>query len=289
MGLMRSLRITLEMIKFEHTIFALPFAFLGAFLAAGGAPPAGVSFWILAAMVGARSAAMAFNRLADRGYDALNPRTQMRALPRGLVTARYVKLFVAASSFLFIFAAAQLNRLCLALSPVALGLILFYSYSKRFTWTTHFFLGLSLACAPVGGWVAVRGELSPLPLWVGAAVALWVAGFDIIYACQDVDFDQKVGLYSLPRLIGIGPALAVSALLHLGTVLLLFYVVSAGGLGFLSYLGAATSALLLAYEHIIVKPDDLSRIDTAFFTVNGSISVLLFAALALDLMLRSGG
>lgn len=222
---MKRLLLVLETIKFEHTIFALPFAFLGAFLAARGFPGWETSFWIIMAMIGARSAAMAFNRLADRFDDRLNPRTSDRALPRKLLSAQFVALFTLASSTLFIFSAWMLNELAFHLSPVALVIVLFYSYTKRFTSLSHLVLGLSIAIAPVGGWVAVRGEIHLDPFYVAAAVLFWVAGFDIIYACQDYDFDRKIGRYSWPRKWGIKTALRISALFHVLMMLLLIITI----------------------------------------------------------------
>lgn len=282
---MKRLRIVLDMIKFEHTIFALPFAFLGAFLAAQGFPGWTKSLWILAAMVGARSAAMAFNRLVDRHYDAGNPRTARRALPQGRVTPRFVALFVLASAGLFLWAAWMLNPLALKLSPLALLVILGYSYTKRFTSLSHLVLGVALAIAPIGGWVAVRGELDVAPFWIAAAVLFWVAGFDIIYACQDRDFDRAAGLHSLPSRWGIGPSLRLSALFHAAMMALLIYAFHLFDLSWLSWAGLLLVALGLAYEHSLVHPQDLSRVDAAFFTVNGLISLVLFFSVGVDLCL----
>ena len=282
---MNRLLLVLEMIKFEHTIFALPFAFLGAFLAARGLPHWPESFWILAAMVGARSAAMAFNRLVDRIQDGLNPRTAARALPRGLLGAGFVAFFILASSVLFIFSTWMLNSLAFRLSPLALVVVFFYSYTKRFTWLSHLVLGLSLAMAPVGGWIAVRGAIEASPFYLAAAVLLWVAGFDIIYACQDVDFDRKTGLHSLPRLVGIRRALWISAGFHILMVVILFYAFFVFQLSLLSLLGLAIVAGALVYEHHLVGPHDLSRVNAAFFTVNGVVSIVLFIFVGLDLCL----
>ena len=274
------------MIKIEHTVFALPFAFLGACLAARGFPSLPKIGYICLAMVGARSAAMAFNRLADFRFDLRNPRTSGRALPKGLLSRTYVAAFVVASSLVFVFAASRLNRLALALSPAALAIILLYSYTKRFTWWTHFFLGASLACAPIGAWVAVRGSISATPLILGLAVALWTAGFDIIYACQDVEFDRREPLHSVPKRFGVAPSLWISALLHLTMIVLLGFLFWQEGLGMLSLGGLALVAALLAYEHSLVRPSDLSRANTAFFTVNGWISMLLFVVTTVDLLLH---
>ncbi len=274
------------MVKIEHTIFALPFALLGAFLAAHGFPHPAQIGWILLAMVGARSAAMAFNRLIDLPFDARNPRTADRALPRGLLSRSFVFFFMVASSLVLVFAASMLNRLSLMLSPLALAIVFFYSYTKRFTWLTHVFLGVSLACAPIGAWIAVRGDLRPAPLILGLAVILWVSGFDIIYSCQDVEFDSREHLYSIPKRFGVAAALWISAIVHLvmiGVLALLFWQ---EGLGVISLAGLGLVAALLAYEHCLVRPSDLSRINAAFFTVNGWISVLLFVTTSLDLLLR---
>ena len=282
---MRKLQIVFEMIKFEHTVFALPFAFLGAFLAARGFPGWSVSGWILLAMAGARSAAMAFNRLADHRYDAINPRTADRALPSGKLDRRFVWLFVIVSATLFVTAAWALNPLALKLSPLALAIVLLYSYSKRFTALSHLFLGLSLAAAPVGGWVAVVGRLDWEPFFVAGAVLLWVGGFDIIYACQDIEFDRRVGLHSIPSRLGVRAALWIAAAFHVGMIGLLLAAFSIFQLSVLSWIGLLLAAAGLAYEHSLVRPNDLSRVNAAFFTVNGVISVVLFIFVGLDLCL----
>jgi 4-hydroxybenzoate polyprenyltransferase len=283
-GLLKRLRIVLEMVKIEHTIFALPFALLGAFFAARGMPRPAEIGWILLAMVGARSAAMAFNRLVDLPFDARNPRTANRALPKRQLTPVFVIAFIIGSSAIFVFAASQLNTLSLILSPLALGIIFLYSYAKRLTWWTHFFLGIALACAPIGAWIALRGSISPTPLILGLAVALWVAGFDVIYSCQDVEFDRKEILYSIPKRFGIAGALWISAFLHLMMVLILAFLFWSEGLSFISFAGLALVGILLAYEHSLVRPTDLSRVNTAFFTINGWISILLFATVMIDLL-----
>lgn len=275
------------MIKIEHTVFALPFAFLGALLAARGLPQTAQIGWILLAMVGARSAAMGFNRLVDLPFDARNPRTANRALPKGDLTRGFVIAFVIASSIVFIFAASRLNRLSLALSPVALAIVFSYSYTKRFTWLAHVFLGLSLACAPIGAWIALRGSLSSTPLVLGLAVLLWTAGFDIIYACQDVEFDRRERLHSIPKRFGVAGALWISGALHLLMLGVLGFLFRHEGLGLISFLGLALVGLLLAYQHCLVKPADLSRANMAFFTINGWISILLFATTMVD-VLRNG-
>ncbi len=286
-SVLKRIRILLEMIKFEHTIFALPFAFLGAVLAARGLPRPAQIGWIVLAMVGARSAAMSFNRLVDLPFDARNPRTANRALPKGILAGSFVVAFIAVSSGLLVFAAAMLNPLALKLSPVALGIVFFYSYTKRFTWWTHMFLGISLACAPIGAWIALRGTLDAVPLLLGAAVVLWVAGFDIIYSCQDVVFDQGQPLFSVPKRFGIAGALWISGLLHLVMVGLLALLFRMEGLGTLSFTGLALVTALLGYEHSLVRPSDLSRVNAAFFTVNGWISVLLFLTTSADVLWRS--
>ncbi len=282
--LLNKLSITLEMVKIEHTVFALPFAFLGALLAARGIPSAAQIGWILLAMVGARSAAMAFNRLVDLPFDARNPRTANRALPKRLLSRTFVVLFVIASSLALIFAAYMLNRLAFMLGPVALAIVFSYSYTKRFTWLTHMFLGLSLACAPIGAWIAIRGDLTFAPLLLGLAVLLWVAGFDVIYSCQDVDFDAKEPLYSIPKRFGITGALWISTILHAVMIALLGLLYWHEGLGIISLVGLGVVALLLAYEHSLVRPADLSRVNAAFFTVNGWISVLLLFTTGIDIV-----
>ncbi|HSG39254.1 MAG TPA: UbiA-like polyprenyltransferase, partial [Thermoanaerobaculia bacterium] len=279
----RTLSTVLEMIKIEHTLFALPFAFLGMLLAAEGWPSWGTVFWIVVAMVGARSAAMAFNRLVDRRIDAANPRTATRALPAGLVTPGAVAAFTAASAGLLVLAAWRLNPLALALSPLALAILFLYSYTKRFTWGAHLVLGLSLAGAPLGAWIAVRGDVRAAPLLLAGAVLTWVAGFDVLYALQDLEFDRRAGLFSIPARFGVTGALWISALLHAGTLLLLaliprVYSSASGGLGPAYWLGWAGCLALIAYQHWVVRPGDLSRLNAAFFTANGALSVWLFAA-----------
>jgi len=284
--MLRSLRVTLEMIKWEHSIFALPFALCGAMLAAGGLPTAHQFVWIVVAMVAARSAAMAFNRLADSAIDAANPRTSTRAIPAGQLTPLFVATFVLISSAIFIVAAAQLNHLALILSPVALAILLFYSYTKRFTRWSHLVLGFALGIAPAAAWIAVRGALDLRILLLTAAVTFWVAGFDVLYACQDFDFDRNNGLHSIPRHLGIRRALWVARGFHLLMLALLIGLLWSFGLGKLAMLGVALVAALLAYEHSLVSADDLSRLNAAFFTMNGVISVLFFVCVAGDLLLR---
>ena len=282
----RQLKIVLEMVKIEHTVFALPFAFMSALLALRGLPGLQQVAWILLAMVGARSAAMAFNRLVDLPFDSKNPRTAGRALPRRLVTKGFVIGFIVVSSAALVFAASRLNTLSLALSPLALAIVFFYSFTKRFTWLSHIFLGLALAAAPIGTWIALRGTIETAPLILGIAVTLWVAGFDIIYSCQDVDFDRKESLCSIPERFGTSTALKIAILFHLIMIGILFFLFWKENLGTISYIGLAVVGLLLAYEHSLVRPGDLSRANTAFFNVNGWISILLFVSTMIDLLRR---
>jgi len=278
----RALRVILEMIKFEHTVFALPFALIGAVLAADGWPEARVVLWIVLAMVGARSSAMAFNRLVDIDYDRGNPRTAMRALPAGMLRAPQVWAFVLAMTALFFVAAAQLNTLALVLSPVALAAIWGYSYAKRFTQLAHLLLGLAIGIAPSGAWIAVTGSLAWAPVLLSAAVMCWVGGFDVIYACQDIDFDRARGLHSVPARLGVADALHISAALHVATVALLLAAAALQPVGGWYHAGVALTALLLAYEHSLISPGDLSNVNAAFFTVNGMISVGLAVCVVLD-------
>jgi 4-hydroxybenzoate polyprenyltransferase len=284
--ILRNLRVALEMIKWEHSIFALPFALCGAMLAASGLPRAHQLLWIVVAMVAARSAAMAFNRLADAAIDAVNPRTRTRALPAGDLSAGFVAMFVIVSCAIFILAASQLNRLTLWLSPVALAVLLLYSYTKRFTRWSHLVLGVALGIAPAAAWIAVRGSLDPRILLLTAAVTFWVGGFDVLYACQDFDFDRNAGLYSIPSHFGIQNALWVARAFHLIMLLLLIALVAAFGLGKLALAGIIIVMLLLLYEHSLVKADDLSKLNAAFFTMNGVISVVFLLFLGGDLLLR---
>jgi 4-hydroxybenzoate polyprenyltransferase len=274
-----------RMIKFSHSVFALPFALASAAMAAGGRVPWRELPWIVVAMIGARSAAMGFNRLADQAIDARNPRTAGRELPRGIVSRREVWLFVGLAAIAFVGAAAMLNPLCLLLSPVALLVVLGYSYTKRLTSLSHLVLGLALSIAPVGAWLAVRGRFDAPPVVLALAVLSWVAGFDTIYSGQDVDFDRREGLRSLPALLGIRLALTVARLLHVAAVVLLAALFVLVPLHPIYLAGVAAVAALLVYEHSLVSADDLSRVDAAFFTVNGWISVgyLVFTILALRL------
>jgi len=283
-ALTRSLRITLEMIKWEHSVFALPFALLAAMLAAHGWPEPRQLGWIVVAMVAARSAAMAFNRLADHAIDAANPRTRSRALPTGILTRQFVAGFVIFFCALFVFAAAQLNRLSLLLSPVALAVVLGYSYTKRFTRWSHLVLGFALGIAPAAAWIAVRGSLDPRILLLTASVTFWVGGFDVLYSCQDYDFDCATGLHSLPRTFGIRRALFLARGFHIGMLALLALTVAAFHLGAIAIAGVVLVATLLAWEHSLVKATDLSRLNAAFFTMNGVISVVLFVFIAADLL-----
>jgi len=285
-AILHNLRVTLEMIKWEHSIFVLPFALCGAMLAANGLPNVHELAWIIVAMVAARSAAMAFNRLADVSIDAANPRTRTRALPAGVLTPGFVATFVLISCAIFVFAAAQLNRLSLILSPVALAILLLYSYTKRFTRWSHLVLGFAMGMAPSAAWIAVRGSLDPRILLLTAAVTFWGGGFDVLYACQDYEFDQRASLHSIPRYFGISKSLWISRSFHLIMLFLLVSLVAVFGLGKLAMAGVAAVALLLTYEHSLVSADDLSRLNAAFFTMNGVISVVFFVFVAGDLLLR---
>lgn len=285
------LRITLDMIKIEHTLFALPFAFLGAVLAGHEAGPQTLGFWvwklvwICLAMVGARSAAMTFNRIADREFDGRNPRTAGRALPSGLLDPRFAWLFTVASAALFFVASSQLNRLAFILSPVALASILLYSYTKRFTALSHLFLGWCLSIAPSGAWIAIRASLSETPLLLSLSVLLWTAGFDILYASQDIDFDRSAGLHSIPGRFGIGRALWIARGIHALMFLSLILFYQSAQLGWLGFLGVVLTGALLVYQHSIVRANDLSRLNAAFFTTNAFVSVILFVTMTSDVLL----
>jgi 4-hydroxybenzoate polyprenyltransferase len=281
----RRLAVTLEMIKFQHTVFALPFAWTGMILAARGWPSWRTFLWVVVAMVGARSAAMTFNRIADRVLDAANPRTAGRALPARKLSVGFAAGFALAATALFILAAGMLNPLCLALSPVALLVILGYSYTKRFTSLAHFVLGLALAMAPMGGWLAVRGSFGVAPFLLAAAVLTWTAGFDILYSCQDRDFDRRAGLHSIPARWGLRAALRASSMLHALTVLALVGLAPLADLGWIYLAGLGLTAAFLVYEHRLVSPSDLSRLNAAFFQVNASVSILIFVATFLDLLI----
>lgn len=285
------LRLTLDMIKFEHSVFALPFALTGALLAwrASGYHVPNLAWrfaWIVVAMVGARSAAMAFNRILDARIDARNTRTAGRHLPAGLLSARFAWGFTIAASIIFVIAARELGPLCFALAPVTLAVLFLYSFSKRFTLASHLILGFCLGIAPAAAWIAVRGTLDPRIIWLTAAVMFWTAGFDVIYACQDCEFDRAEGLHSIPRFLGLARALIAARLLHVAMVLCLLALVIQFHLGILSFAGVLGVTALLAYEHKLVNPHDLSRLNAAFFTVNSYVSVLFFAFGAADILLK---
>ena len=283
-GFYGALRATLSMIKFQHTVFALPFALTGAFLAADGLPTWGQIGWILGAMVGARSAAMVWNRLVDLKFDRRNPRTATRPLVTGQLGLSFTWTFLAVSVLLFFLSAAMLNRLALMLATPALVVILSYSYAKRVTWLTHLHLGASLGLAPLGAWIAVRGTIDAAALVLAAAVGFWVAGFDIIYSCQDIEFDRSAGLHSVPCRFGIAGALRFAFALHVATVALLLTLPLLLPLGPVYSAGVAATAILLLYEHRLVRPHDLSRVDQAFFTINGLISFVVLASTAIDVL-----
>jgi len=278
--------IILEMIKFEHTVFALPFALTSALVAANGIPKLSVIGWILVAMVGARSSAMAFNRIADYQLDKLNRRTAGRALPTGVLKLGEVWAFTIVSAAVFVFAAWELNFLAFALSPIVLVVLLGYSYTKRFTNLSHLVLGLALGIAPSGAWIAVKGTLAFAPMVLSAVVIFWTAGFDVIYALQDIEFDTKLGLFSLPKTLGPSKALLASRAFHALTVGLLIWYGLLLHLGLVYYVGTGFVTLLLAYEQSLVKPDDFSKVNTAFFTINGFVSVGFFLFTAADLLIR---
>ncbi len=279
----RKLAILLEMIKFQHTVFALPFALMGAFLAARGLPSLRVFFWVLLAMVGARTCAMTFNRIADHRFDAANPRTAGRALPAGQVSLKESWLLVGASGALFFVACAMLNTTALLIAPFALGLTLVYSLTKRFTWLCHVVLGLALACSPLGGWVAVADGVSGYPWVLSVGVLLWVAGFDCIYACLDADFDREAGLHSMPSIFGRTASFRIAVFFHLLAFVLFTLTGVQMGLNLWYYAGIAVTGAALFYQHLIVNPRDLSRIRMSFFSMNGLISLTLFVATCLSL------
>ena len=283
---LRNTRVTLEMIKWEHSIFALPFALTAAVLAAGGWPPLRILFWIIVCMVSARSAAMAFNRWADAELDAANPRTATRALPAGQLTPGFVAAFVLIAAAIFVLGAAMLNRLTLLLSPVALGVVLLYSYMKRITRWSHLVLGLALGIAPAAAWIAVRGSLDPRIILLTVIVLLWVGGFDVLYACQDIAHDRGAGLNSVPQAFGLEGAFWIARVMHLATAILLFVLAHVFGLGPIALVGLALVVLLLAYEHSIISPGDLRRMNAAFFTLNGVISVVFLISVAADVLHR---
>jgi 4-hydroxybenzoate polyprenyltransferase len=282
--MVKNLKVIFEDIKIQHTVFALPFALMSAFIASNGVPPSDKLLWILLSMVGARSSAMSFNRVIDVNYDRENPRTKERALPKGRIRKSHYIIFLLISAILFVFSCMMLNRLALILSPVALLIVCFYSYTKRFTIFSHFFLGLSLSLAPIGAWVAIREEISIVSIVLGLAVIFWLAGLDIIYACQDVEFDKSHGLFSFPARLGIAKALKLSALFHTIMILLLFSLIFSENLGLFFIIGVVLIAGLLWYEHSIIKPDDLSKVNIAFFNVNGIISIGLMIITIIDII-----
>jgi 4-hydroxybenzoate polyprenyltransferase len=283
---LRQLRTTLEMIKWEHSVFALPFALTGAVLAANGWPAGRTLFFIVICMVAARSAAMAFNRLADAKIDAANPRTAMRALPAGQLSQTFVLSFTVLAAGIFLLSAAMLNRLTLELAPVVLAVVLLYSYMKRITRWSHVVLGLALGIAPSAAWIAVRGSLSPRIIVLTAIVILWVGGFDVLYACQDFEHDRAAGLNSVPQAFGLEAAFWIARAMHLGMVILLFWFGHLFGLGAIAFCGFGLVAVLLGYEHSIISPRDLRRMNAAFFTLNGVISVVFFLSVAADVFYR---
>jgi 4-hydroxybenzoate polyprenyltransferase len=286
-AVVKNIRTTLEMIKIEHTLFALPFAFLGAVLAARGIPSAWQVIWITVAMAGARSTAMAFNRIADRDYDARNPRTKMRAIPAGSLSVGFAWLFTIVSATIFFLAAAMLNRLTIALAPVALASVVLYSYTKRWTLLSHLVLGWCLAIAPTGAWIAVRGAIdSPIPLLLSAVVMFWTAGFDVLYACQDYEFDIQEGLYSIPARFGINRSLWISRTSHLAAFAALLTLYFLTNLGILAAVGVIATGSLLIYQHTLVRANDLSRLNAAFFTTNAFVSVILFITFGSAVFLR---
>lgn len=293
-GFWRKFRLTLDMIKFEHSLFALPFSLTGAALAwredGFATPDLGIKLiLIVLAMVGARSAAMGFNRIVDADIDARNARTKTRHLPSGLLSKAFAWLFVAIASLVFLLAAGALNPLCLRLAPLALAIVLVYSYTKRFTSLSHIVLGIALGIAPAAAWIAIRASLDWGIIWLTAAVMFWTAGFDIIYSCQDYEFDRREGLFSLPSRLGIAGALWVSRIFHLAMLFCLTALVQSFHLGPIAMAGIAIVAGLLLWEHRLVRADDLSRVDAAFFTVNGWVSVLFFVFWSADIFLSARG
>lgn len=286
-ALLKNVRTTLDMIKIEHTLFALPFALLGAVLAANGLPTLRQLFWIAVAMVGARSTAMAFNRIVDREIDARNPRTSTRAIPAGALSVGFVWIFTLVAAAIFFLAAAMLNRVTLVLAPVALASVLLYSFTKRWTLLSHLVLGWCLAIAPTGAWIAVRGALdSPVPLLLSLVVLLWTAGFDVLYSCQDYDFDVAERLHSVPRTFGIARSLWISRALHVAAFTALIALYLTTKLGVLALAGVIATGALLIYQHRLVKADDLSRLNAAFFTTNAFVSVILCLTFGAAVIIR---
>jgi 4-hydroxybenzoate polyprenyltransferase len=280
----KKVRIFLAMIKFEHTIFALPFAYVGALLVQKQIPTVLSLFWITAAMVGARTAAMSLNRLIDRHIDALNPRTVNRALPKGILAVNEVRFYAFLSLVLLLLSAWQLSPLALKLSPLAVAILIFYPYTKRFTWTSHLFLGLALGCAPLGAWIALTNNIALTPVLLCLGVVFWVAGFDIIYACEDYHFDLNAGLHSIPARFGLKTALTISTLFHLVALVFFTLVAFTGKMGFFYLIGLAIAAFLVLKQHLLVSPADLSRAEVAFFNLNGLLSVVLFIFTLLDVL-----
>jgi len=282
---MHKLKVFFEMIKFEHTIFALPFAYLGAFLAANGVPPAMKLLWITLAMVGARTAAMSLNRLIDRHIDSRNPRTAQRALPAGQLRVNEVYLYTVLSFLLLGFSAYKLNLLALWLMPIAVFFLVLYSYTKRFTWACHLVLGISLGLAPAGAWIGITGHWALSPVLLGLGVMTWVAGFDVVYACQDVEFDRKEGLHSIPAVFGLQRGLEISAFLHTLAPVFFIAVGVVMSMSWIYYVGVGIAIILLFRQHRLVSADDFSKIGVAFFDLNGYLSILLFVFSILDLIL----
>ena len=280
---MKSLFEFFKMIKLEHSLFALPFAFTGMFIAARGVPSFHVILWVVVAMVGARSAAMGLNRLIDAEIDAKNPRTSNRAIPSGAITKNKTLLYILISLAVYFLAAFMLNPLTLMLSPVPVLVFILYSYTKRFTNLCHIVLGLALGLAPVGAWAAVMGTLSTAPFVLCVAVILWVSGFDILYAIQDIDFDRKEGLYSVPALLGVSGALISARVLHVAAFILFIALKFTAGLGFIYLAGVLLSGAFMLYEHSLVSKNDLSKLNMAFFNINAYISITVFAFTFLDI------
>lgn len=284
--MLKRLPVLLEMIKFKHSVFALPFALMGAFLAGRGIPSLRVFFWVVIAMIGARTAAMTFNRIADHRFDAANPRTKDRAIPAGAVSLKESWLLVATASALFFFACVMLNSLCLRIAPFALALTFFYSLTKRFTWLCHMVLGVALAISPLGGWAAAAGSLSGYPWMLSLGVLFWVSGFDIIYASQDAEFDRQAGLHSMPARLGRKNAFRLAIFFHVLAFLLFTLTGYAQHLNVVYYLGIALTGAALFYQHLIVNPRDLSRIEMSFFSMNGFIALTLFIAACISLLME---
>jgi 4-hydroxybenzoate polyprenyltransferase len=285
-GILSKIRTTLEMIKWEHSIFALPFALTAMLLAAGGLPGWRKVAWIVVAMVAARSAAMAFNRWADADLDAANPRTKSRAIPAGSLSRKFVLGFTCVAVLVFLLAAAELNRLTLVLAPLALAVLLGYSYLKRLTRWSHLGLGLALGLAPTAAWIAVRGSLDPRILVLTAAVTFWAGGFDVLYACQDYEHDRIAGLHSLPQAVGVGAAFHAARAMHVVALWALAWFAWLFHFGLAGWFGVIAVGLLLAYEHSIVSPRDLRRLNAAFFTMNGVIAIVFLVFVSADLWLR---